>query len=66
MLKVLAFYSEFKKCIRKYVLRMGHRERKCNVEERKEEKISVGLEKEKWREREGGRVRLYLKRICVI
>lgn len=38
MLKVLAFYSELKKCIRKYVLRIGHRECKCKVEERKEEK----------------------------
>lgn len=54
MLKVLAFYSELKKYIRKYALRIGPRERKCKVEERKEEKISVALGKEKWREREGG------------
>lgn len=34
MLKVPAFYSELKKCIRKYVLRVGHRECKYKVEER--------------------------------
>lgn len=38
MLKVPAFYSELKKCIRKYVLRIGHREHKCKVEEKKGEK----------------------------
>lgn len=39
MLKVLAFYSELKKHIRKYVLRVGHREYKCKVEERKVKKL---------------------------
>ena len=50
MLRVLAFYSELKKCIRKYVLRIGHREHKWKVEERKGEKHSTGLGKESWRE----------------
>lgn len=39
MLKVLVFYFEFKKYIRKYVLRVGYREYKCKVEERKVKKL---------------------------
>lgn len=34
MLRVLAFYSELKKCITKYILRIGHRKHKRKVEER--------------------------------
>lgn len=65
MLKVLAFYSELKKCIRKYALRIGPRERKCKVEEREEEK-NLCCAGEREMEREGGRARLYLKRIRII
>lgn len=39
MLKVLAFYSELKKCIIKYILRTGHRECKYRVGESKGEKL---------------------------
>lgn len=35
MLKVAAFFSELKKCIRNYVLRIGYRGYKCKVEEKK-------------------------------
>lgn len=52
MLKVLAFYSELKKCIRKYVLRIGQGEHKCKVEERKEGKSRLGWGR---RNAEGGR-----------
>lgn len=61
MLKVLAFYSELK-CIRKYVLRIGHRECKCKVEEKKMKKLHWAGEGEM----ERARRRPYLARVCII
>lgn len=48
MLKVLAFYSELKKCIWKYILRIGHRGCKCKVEEKGGELQQAGGGESEW------------------